>query len=58
MNIQFETAIIVRSRRFDLSDTDRRWLREHEQALRADGIQVRSYDWLLDASVVTMNLVG
>jgi Leucine-rich repeat (LRR) protein len=54
----FEEAIIVRSRRFDLSDRDRRWLRENEQTLRAEGIQVRSYDWLLDASVVTMNLGG
>jgi hypothetical protein len=56
--LESDEAIIVRSRRFELRDADRRWLREHQQALRADGIQVRSYDWLLDAAAVTMNDAG
>jgi hypothetical protein len=51
-------SIILCGRRLEISDADRVQLKKLNAALRPKGFEVRSYDWLLDASNITMNQIA
>jgi Leucine-rich repeat (LRR) protein len=51
-------SVILCGRRLEITGADRGQLMKLNATQRAEGLEVRSYDWLLDASNITMNQIA